>query len=414
MIVELISVGTEILLGNIVNTNAAFLAKECARLGLSCYHQTVVGDNENRLCEAIKTALERADILILSGGLGPTQDDLTKEMAARVLGKKLVLDEHSREKIEDFFRLRGREITENNWKQAYAPEGAIILDNENGTAPGLILTTEQKKHILLLPGPPEELEPMFLKQMIPYLQKLQQEVIYSSTVKLCGIGESKAETQILDLLEKQGNPTIAPYAKTGEVHFRITAKAESEQKAKALVEPVVQKLKERFGTLVYTAREEVTLEQALADLLQEKGWKIATAESCTGGMVAARLTRVAGVSGVFETGMVTYANSTKKELLGVKEKTLTTYGAVSSQTAEEMVLGLAQRTGAEVSLSITGIAGPSGGTKEKPVGLVFMGCRVKDRTVIKEFHFSGNREKIRESSVAAALSLVRSCILTAE
>lgn len=414
MIVELISVGTEILLGNIVNTNAAFLAKECARLGLSCYHQTVVGDNENRLCEAIKTALERADILIISGGLGPTQDDLTKEMAARVLGKKLVLDEHSREKIEDFFRLRGREITENNWKQAYAPEGAIILDNENGTAPGFILTTEQKKHILLLPGPPEELEPMFLKQMIPYLQKLQQEVIYSSTVKLCGIGESKAETQILDLLEKQGNPTIAPYAKTGEVHFRITAKAESEQKAKALVEPVVQKLKERFGTLVYTAREEVTLEQAVADLLQEKGWKIATAESCTGGMVAARLTRVAGVSGVFETGMVTYANSTKKELLGVKEKTLTTYGAVSSQTAEEMVLGLAQRTGAEVSLSITGIAGPSGGTKEKPVGLVFMGCRVKDRTVIKEFHFNGNREKIRESSVAAALSLVRSCILTAE
>lgn len=414
MIVELISVGTEILLGNIVNTNAAFLAKECASLGLSCYHQTVVGDNENRLCEAIKTALERADILILSGGLGPTQDDLTKEMAARVLGKKLVMDEHSREKIEDFFRLRGREITENNWKQAYAPEGAIILDNENGTAPGLILTTEQKKHILLLPGPPEELEPMFLKQMIPYLQKLQQEVIYSSTVKLCGIGESKAETQILDLLEKQGNPTIAPYAKTGEVHFRITAKAESEQKAKALVEPVVQKLKERFGTLVYTAREEVTLEQAVADLLQEKGWKIATAESCTGGMVAARLTRVAGVSGVFETGMVTYANNTKKELLGVKEKTLTTYGAVSSQTAEEMVLGLAQRTGAEVSLSITGIAGPSGGTKEKPVGLVFMGCRVKDRTIIKEFHFSGNREKIRESSVAAALSLVRSCILTAE
>lgn len=414
MIVELISVGTEILLGNIVNTNAAFLAKECASLGLSCYHQTVVGDNENRLCEAIKTALERADILILSGGLGPTQDDLTKEMAARVLGKKLVLDEHSREKIEDFFRLRGREITENNWKQAYAPEGAIILDNENGTAPGLILTTEQKKHILLLPGPPEELEPMFLKQMIPYLQKLQQEVLYSSTVKLCGIGESKAETQILDLLEKQGNPTIAPYAKTGEVHFRITAKAESEQKAKALVEPVVQKLKERFGTLVYTAREEVTLEQAVADLLQEKGWKIATAESCTGGMVAARLTRVAGVSGVFETGMVTYANNTKKELLGVKEKTLTTYGAVSSQTAEEMVLGLAQRTGAEVSLSITGIAGPSGGTKEKPVGLVFMGCRVKDRTIIKEFHFSGNREKIRESSVAAALSLVRSCILTAE
>ena len=413
MIAELISVGTEILLGNIVNTNAAFLAKQCAALGLSCYHQTVVGDNEERLCEAIRTALTRADILILSGGLGPTQDDLTKEMVARVTGRELLLDEHSKERIRDFFQLRGREITGNNWKQAYYPEGAIILDNENGTAPGLILPYLDK-HILLLPGPPEELEPMFVNQMSPYLKELQQEVICSSTVKLCGIGESKAETQILDILEKQSNPTIAPYAKTGEVHFRVTARAETEAKAKALLEPVVQELTGRFGSQVYTIREEVSLEQAVAELLQEKGWKIATAESCTGGMVAARLTRVAGVSGVFETGVITYANETKRELLGVKEETLAHFGAVSFQTAEEMVLGLAERTGAEVSLSITGIAGPSGGTKEKPVGLVFIGCKIKENVTIKEFHFSGNREKIRESSVVAALSLVRSCMLASE
>lgn len=413
MVVELISVGTEILLGNIVNTNAAFLAGECAALGLSCYYQTVVGDNEERLMDTIRRALKRADILILSGGLGPTQDDLTKEMVAKVLDRPLVLDEHSRERIQEFFASRKRTITDNNWKQAYAPQGAIIIDNENGTAPGIIISAKGK-HILLLPGPPNELRPMFLKQMLPYLQKLGQGTIYSQTVKLCGIGESQAETQILDLLEAQTNPTIAPYAKTGEVHLRVTAKAPDREEALALAAPVVKELQQRFGDMVYTICEEVTLEQAVADLLKERGWKMATAESCTGGMVAARLTGVAGVSQVFETGLVTYANGTKTALLGVKEETLDKYGAVSPETAREMAEGLAERTKAEVTLSITGIAGPGGGSDEKPVGLVYMGCCVAGKTTIRKFHFSGNRQKIRESSVAAGLTLIRKCILQEE
>ena len=410
MIVELICVGTELLLGNIVNTNAAFLAEQCAALGLSCFYQTVVGDNQKRLCETIEKALERSDVLILSGGLGPTQDDITRDMVAKVLGKELILDEHSKARIQDFFAGRGHSITENNWRQAYKPEGAIVIDNENGTAPGLILSHEGK-HVFLLPGPPNELKPMFTNQMMPYLQRLEEAVIFSVTVKLCGIGESQAETEILDLLEGQTNPTIAPYAKTGEVHFRVTAKASSEEEAKVLVEPVVEELKKRFGSRVYTTREEITLEQVVVDLLKERGWKLATAESCTGGMAAARLTGVAGVSSVFETGLVTYANKTKMALLGVKEDTLSAFGAVSRETARQMAEGLAERTGAEVTLSVTGIAGPDGGTAEKPVGLVYIGCRVKDKTTVRECRFGGSREKIRESSVAAALTLVRSCIL---
>ena len=280
MVVELISVGTEILLGNIVNTNAAFLSEKCAGLGLSCYYQSVVGDNEERLCHTIKTAMDRSDIIILSGGLGPTQDDLTKECVAKVLGKELVMDEHSRQRIEDFFTSRGYEITNNNWKQAYAPEGAIIVDNENGTAPGLIVPAEGK-HVLLLPGPPNELIPMFENQMMPYLNGLEPGIICSTTVKLCGVGESKVETDILDLIEKQTNPTIAPYAKTSEVHLRVTAKAETEEEAQEMMQPLIEELQNRFGKHVYSLDERVTLEKALVDMLIEKDLTIGTVESCT-------------------------------------------------------------------------------------------------------------------------------------
>lgn len=413
MVAELISVGTEILLGNIVNTNAAFLAEQCAALGLSCYYQTVVGDNEERLLNTIRMALKRADILILSGGLGPTQDDLTKEVVAKALDKPLLLDEHSRQRIEAYFLSRGKTITDNNWKQAYAPEGAVIIDNENGTAPGLIVAAEGK-HIFLLPGPPNELKPMFMEKMIPYLQRLEQAVIYSRTVKLCGIGESQAETQILDLLEKQTNPTIAPYAKTGEVHLRVTAKASTKEEASALVMPMVEELQKRFGRLVYTTAEEVTLPRAVVEMLKKRDLKLAIAESCTGGMAAAALTAVAGVSEQFETGLITYANSAKMALLGVKKETLEKFGAVSCETAKEMAEGLAERTKAEVTLSITGIAGPGGGTPQKPVGLVYIGCCVQGKTMVKEYYFSGDRQKIRESSVAAAFTLIRACMLESE
>ena len=410
MIVELISVGTEILLGNIVNTNAAFLAEKCAALGLSCYYQTVVGDNEERLCQTFETALERSDVVILSGGLGPTQDDLTKECVSKVLGKQLIMDEHSRKRIEDFFLSRGRKITENNWKQAYAPEGAIIIDNENGTAPGLIVEAEGK-HVLLIPGPPNELVPMFEHQMMPYLEKLQPGVICSTTVKLCGVGESMVETQILDLIENQTNPTIAPYAKTAEVHLRVTANAETKEQATEIMQPMIDELKNRFGNHVYTLEEQVTLEQALVDMLIEKDLTIGTVESCTGGMISAKLTNVPGVSEILKNCFVTYSNKAKRKLVGVKKETLDKHGAVSKQVAKEMAKGLANLHKVDVAIAVTGIAGPGGGSEEKPVGLVYIACCVCGVTTVKEYHFSGNRDKIRENTVARALIQARDCVM---
>lgn len=412
-VVELIAVGTEILLGNIVNTNAAYLSEKCAELGFSCYYQSVVGDNAKRLEETIRQALSRADIVLLSGGLGPTEDDLTKETAAAVLGKKLVLHEKSREAIRTYFRKKGMEIAENNWKQAMVPEDCIVVDNPNGTAPGIIME-DQGRHLILMPGPPGELIPMFEDSISPYLQNLQTEVIYSKTVKVCGVGESKAEMQIKDLIDQQSNPTIATYAKIGEVHLRVTARAESKEKAKQLVKPMVKELKRRFGDCVYTTKEKVTLEQSVADLLKERGYTITTAESCTGGMLAARLINVPGVSEVYRTGFITYANKAKRKELGVRKETLRLYGAVSRETAMEMVRGAAEHADAEVALATTGIAGPDGGTETKPVGLVYISCYVAGEVTVREYRFSGNRAKIRESAVAAALTLARECLLRQE
>lgn len=410
MTVELISVGTEILMGNIVNTNAAWLAKECAALGLSCFYQSVVGDNEDRLKEQMKTSLERSDIVILTGGLGPTTDDLTKETAALLMGKKLVTDQHSLERVEAYFQTRGIEMTENNKKQALVPEGARVLDNDNGTAPGLILESGEKC-MILLPGPPNEMKPLFEAQVKPFLKALSPCVLYSRAVKLCGIGESKAAAMVQDMIDAQENPTIAPYAKTGEVHFRVTAQAKNEKEGKKLVKPVVKELKRRFGQAVFATKEEETLEKALAELLLEKGMTIAFAESCTGGMIAGRLVNVPGVSKAFGTGYVTYSNKAKRKLLGVKKSTLKQFGAVSVQTATEMAQGALLASGADIAVSVTGIAGPDGGTDKKPVGLVYIGCCVQGRTFVQEYHFLGNREKIRESTVAAALTFARSCIL---
>ena len=410
MIVELISVGTEILLGNIVNTNAAYLSEQCAALGLSCYYQDVVGDNEERLCETIRTALSRTDILLISGGLGPTQDDLTKEAAAKVMGKQLYLHEESKASIQSFFEKRGLEITDNNWKQAMMPEGCIVVDNPNGTAPGVIIA-ENGKHVILMPGPPNEMIPMFESAVMPYLCKLQDGVIFSQTVKICGVGESKAETMVKDLIEGQSNPTIATYAKTGEVHLRVTARAEDEKAARKLVKPVVKELKGRFGSSIYTTEDEITLEKAVVDLLLANKLTITTVESCTGGMLSARLINVPGVSEVFKSGYITYSNKAKRRLLGIKKNLLVKHGAVSKEIAREMAKGAAIISKADVTVSITGIAGPDGGTEEKPVGLVYIGCNVCGKVTVKEYHFSGNRAKIRENTVSAALSLMRECIL---
>ncbi len=409
MTVELLSVGTEILLGNIVNTNAAYLSERCAALGLSCYHQSVVGDNEERLEETLQTALSRSDIVILSGGLGPTKDDLTKEVAAHVFGRELHEDVHVKESISAYFqKMKHAQITENNWKQALVPEDARVVENHNGTAPGLILEDRKEgKTMILLPGPPDELKPMFEESIAPYLNQLEPEGIYSKMVKLCGIGESKAETVIADLMEVQTNPTIAPYAKLGEVHLRITAKAESEEKAEALIRPLLEELRRRFGELIYTEEEKENLEDVIVRILTEKKFTLTTAESCTGGKLAGRIMNVAGASVVYNEGYITYSNEAKSRLLGVDARTLEQYGAVSPQTAREMAEGAAKAAGADTALSVTGIAGPDGGTKEKPVGLVYIGCFVKGHTRVEEFRFSGNRQKNRDYAVVRALTLLR-------
>lgn len=410
MVVELISVGTELLLGNIVNTNAAFLSEKCAQLGLSLYYQTVVGDNAARLEETLKTALGRADVVILGGGLGPTQDDLTKEVTAKVFGKQLVEDAHTRERIQSYFDTRGKEITENNWKQALIPEGARVVDNENGTAPGLILE-ENGKIAILLPGPPSEMIPMFNQDIYPYLNARQPETIVSEIIKICGISESKVETMIADLIEAQKNPTIAPYAKPGEVHLRVTAKAEDEAAARKLMKPVIRELKVRFGASIYTTDEQVTLEEAVIGLLKHEELSLTTVESCTGGLFTGRLVNVPGASEVLKQGFITYSNKAKRKLIGVKKLTLKEHGAVSVKTAKEMAKGAVLATGSDVAVSITGIAGPDGGTEEKPVGLVYIGVSVKGEIRVEEYHFTGSRAKIREASVVAALTLLRTCIL---
>ncbi len=411
MIVELISVGTELLLGNIVNTNARFLAEKCALLGLSMYNQVVVGDNRERLADAVKTALSRSDLVILTGGLGPTEDDLTKETCAEAMGYGLIEDAHTRARIEEYFKNSiFKEIPDNNWKQAMVPEGAIVLDNDNGTAPGLILEKDGKRAVLL-PGPPNEMIPLFQGQVEPYLQKLRPELIVSRMVKICGKGESQVEDELLDLIDKQTNPTIATYAKTGEVHVRVTASAPNEETAERLIKPVVKEIKKRFGMAVYSVREEETLEMAVVRLLKKYELTVATAESCTGGLVAGRIVNVPGASDVFREGFITYSNKAKRKHLDVSKNTIKKYGAVSKETAREMAVGGVFATDSDICVAITGLAGPGGGTEEKPVGLVYMACCLGDKVTVERYQFKGNRGKIREQSVVRALDLVRRTIL---
>lgn len=410
MTAEIICVGTELLLGNIVNTNAAFLSEKLAYLGINCYFQTVVGDNRDRLLSVINTALSRADILIFSGGLGPTEDDLTKETVAEALKKRLIRDKKAEQEIADYFALRGRIPTDNNWKQADVIEDCEVLYNKNGTAPG-IFVSEGEKTVILLPGPPLELKSMFTDSVMPRLQQKCGQVFYSETVKIVGPGESSVETQILDMLNTQENPTIAPYAKTGEVHLRVTARAKDEKEAKEKTAPVVEELYRRFGNAVYTTDADETLEMALTKLLIQMKYTMTTAESCTGGMIAARMVNAPGVSAVLKSGFITYANEAKEELLGVSHDTLEKFGAVSRETAEEMAEGAAKAAHTDTAVAVTGIAGPDGGTKEKPVGLVYIGVNIRGNVEVREYHFSGSRQKIRESVTAAALTFLREKLL---
>lgn len=414
MIAELISVGTELLLGNIVNTNSNYLAKKCAELGITNYYQITVGDNEERLSNSIKNALSRCDILILSGGLGPTTDDLTKEITAKVLSRNLIQDSLVKKSIIDYFKDPNlRDIPDNNWKQSYIIEGSTVVDNHNGTAPGLIVETDDNKIVILLPGPPRELIPMFEEAIEPYLRSYLPGTYYSKIIKICGIGESKAATMVDDLIDNQTNPTIAPYAKLGEVNFRITASASGQAEAEELIRPVLNEFNKRFGDQIFTTYEEENLEDVVVNLLSKQGLKLSTAESCTGGLLSSKIINVPGASGVFEEGFITYSNKAKEKYLGVNKKTLDRYGAVSSEVAKEMVLGTVKNTGSDVCLAITGLAGPTGGSKEKPVGLVYIASFLNNNVEVKEYRFNGNRQTIRKRTVVMALDLLRLSIINA-
>ncbi len=411
MTVELISVGTEILLGNIVNTNAAYLSRECAALGLSMYSQIVVGDNDKRLGRVFSTAFKRSDIVILGGGLGPTEDDLTKETVCRILGVELVEDVQAKENMELILKNLGYEPSENNYKQALVPVNSIVMYNRNGTAPGIII--EKDGHTaILLPGPPSEMEPMFQEYVVPYLKSKSTEVLYSVTIKECGIGESLLETRLLDMIDAQTNPTIATYAKTGTSEVRITARAATEEEAAELVKPVAKEIKARLGNAVFTTDANKNIEDAVVALLKKYDLRITTAESCTGGMVGAKLVNVSGASDVYTHGFITYSNKAKRKILGVNKDTLKKYSAVSREVAKEMAKGAVFAADADVSVAVTGYAGPAD-TKEEPKGLVFIACSVKDKVIVEKYNFSGNRQKIRESAAVKALDMVRTAVLSA-
>lgn len=410
---EILAVGTELLLGDILNTNAQFLAQELASLGIEVYYQTVVGDNPKRLEDTIFHAFSRADLIITTGGLGPTEDDLTKETAAKYFDEKLVLDEKALAQIDKFFKRIGREMTENNVKQAMVPEHhGVVLYNENGTAPGIIIE-KNGKMIVMLPGPPKETVPMFLNQVKPYLAKKQEVTFVSRILRVAGVGESAMETEVKDLIDAQTNPTIAPYAKDGEAILRITARAKDEAEANRLIDPVAEVLRERLGHAVY-AEGETDMETVTAELLLEKNKTLAAAESCTGGMIVSSLIEYAGISKVLLEGCVTYSNDAKMRRLGVKAETLEKYGAVSPETAAEMAEGIARTSGADIGLATTGVAGPDGGTPEKPVGLVYIALHYDGKTKVKEFRFAGKRNKIRERAAYAALDWLRRTLLYEE
>ena len=409
MTAEILSVGTELLLGDIVNTNAAFLSKELAKLGINVYVETTVGDNAGRLLTAYQSAFARADLVITTGGLGPTEDDLTKEVAAEHFGLKLVEDVESMRLLKGYFAKSGSKMTTNNLKQAFIPEGATVLFNANGTAPGCMVEANGKI-LVMLPGPPNECVPMFRAEVAPRLKKYTDGMFVSKTLRLVGIGESAMETEIKDLLDTQVNPTIAPYAKTGECTLRITAKAADEAEAARIIAPVTAELYRRFGTLIY-GEDDTTLAATLVKLLVSKGLTIGVAESCTGGLLTSALADVPGASSALLEGAVTYANAAKMSRLGVKEETLSQFGAVSRETAAEMAAGIARSSGADIGISTTGIAGPDGGTAEKPVGLVYVGLCFQGQTKVIELHLSGNRRKIRERTVISALDMVRKAVL---
>lgn len=412
---EIISVGTELLLGEIANTNAQYLGERLAELGIDLHRVTTVGDNAKRLRSALEAAWQRADLIILTGGLGPTQDDLTKETVADFLGLELILDEAALEHIRCFFARTGRTMPPGNVKQAFIPAGGEALPNEYGTAPG-VWVEKDGRIVVILPGPPFEMKPMFEKSVAEKLrQRLagERKVIKSRILKLYGIGESHAEELVRDLIASQTNPTLATYAKETEIQFRLTAKAGSEEEAEAMLARLEEKVRERLGRYIF-ARDAETMPEVVGRLLLVRGESLAVAESCTGGLVADWITNVPGSSAYFLGGVVAYSNALKEKLLGVPASVLQKEGAVSSAVAEAMARGVRTFLGADYGAAVTGIAGPGGGTPEKPVGLVFVAAASGQKTVSERYEWRGTRLIIKRRAAQATLNLLRKLLLGLE
>ncbi|MGK7932011.1 MAG: competence/damage-inducible protein A [Microcystaceae cyanobacterium] len=410
MTAEIICIGTELLLGDILNSNAQYLAQELAKLGIPHYYQTTVGDNIDRIHQVLKIASQRSSILIFTGGLGPTPDDLTTEAIATFFNTPLMESPKIVRDIEDKFAKTGRKMSPSNRKQALIPQGATSLPNPSGTAPGIIWQPNSKLTLLTFPGVPSEMGRMWQETAIPYLksQGWGKNIIYSRWLRFRGIGESVLAEKVAPLLSLT-NPTVAPYATAGEAKLRVSAKAASESDAIALIEPVVQQIKDMIG-LDYFGEDEDTLASVVGNLLKRHQQTLSVAESCTGGGLGAMLTAIAGSSQYFLGGIISYDNRIKQELLGVNGEDLDQYGAVSSTVARQMALGAKARLKTDWGIGITGIAGPSGGTAEKPVGLVYIGLASPDGTVVSfECHFSDRRSRdmIRHLSACYALDQLR-------
>lgn len=401
----IVAVGTEILFGQIANTNAAFLSKNLNDLGIDVIYHYTVGDNPKRVAKTVTEALKESDIVITTGGLGPTQDDLTKEVIAEAIGKKLVQNDEAFERMQKRFLAQGREMTENNIKQAFLPEGCIAMQNDYGTAPGFISEVDNKI-VIALPGPPFEMKPMYEAYVRDFLSAKSEDAICYKFVKTLGIGESTLETEIIDLIDKQTDPTIATYAKAGEVTIRITSKRKTFAEAEQAVDACIEEIKKRVGKYMCAVGDKNT-EEELVNKLKERGLTLSSAESCTGGMFADTIVSVAGSSAIFDRGLVTYSNQAKIDELGVKLDTLKKYGAVSEEVAKEMAQGLHKASGSDICVAVTGLAGPDGGTLEKPVGLVYTAILCKDKLICKENRFAyADRDTLRHRSVNAMIKMV--------
>ncbi len=407
---EILCVGTEILLGDIVNTNAAFLSSELASLGISQYRQSVIGDNSERLEQTVKQALEQCDLLVMTGGLGPTYDDITKETVAKALGKELVYHEESFKNIENYFLSRGRTMTENNKKQAMVIEGCVVLDNEVGTAPG-IYCEEKGKTVVLMPGPPNEMTVMWKNKVKPLLSKDREKVFLSRNINIVGIGEAAVAQKLEDMMKNAVNPTIAPYCKTGEVRLRVTASADTKEEALEMCNNVIREISaSEIGSYIYGI--DTDLPKAVVNALKRKELKFTSAESCTAGLISKMLTDVPGASEVFDGGVISYSDKVKNRLLGVPSGELSEHGAVSHQVAVKMAKGVRELMGADISVAVTGIAGPGGGSEEKPVGLVYIAVDHQGKVNVTKFKFGSHlsRDRIRELTAVNAFTEVLKAI----